>query len=149
MREVKGNLWEYEADAYVITTNGFVKNNGRAVMGRGCAYEAKQRYPGIDKALGKLITQFGNVTVVIGQQGEPGWDRNVLAFPVKHHWRQQADLQLIEESAKRLVILTDIVGWNKVVVPRPGCGNGGREWEEVKPILEPLLDDRFVVIDFG
>jgi len=45
LREDKINLWEYPADARVITTNGFVKNNGEAVMGRGCAREAARKYP--------------------------------------------------------------------------------------------------------
>lgn len=35
MIEVKGNLWTYPAEVRVITTNGFVKKNGEAVMGIG------------------------------------------------------------------------------------------------------------------
>jgi len=44
VKEVDGNLWEIEADWRVITTNGFVKKDGRAVMGRGVARQALQRY---------------------------------------------------------------------------------------------------------
>jgi hypothetical protein len=32
-----------------------------------------------------------------------------------------------------------------VLLPRPGCGNGHRTWDEVCPVIEPILDDRFTV----
>ena len=33
-----------------------------------------------------------------------------------------------------------------IAIPRPGCSNGGLNWEiDVKPIIEPLLDDRFII----
>ena len=58
MIEVVGNLWTYAADFRAITTNGTVKFDGRAVMGRGCAREATQRYPKIARQLGyrKILT---------------------------------------------------------------------------------------------
>ena len=42
MREIFGNLWEAECDLRVITTNPMINAKGQAVMGRGCALEAKQ-----------------------------------------------------------------------------------------------------------
>jgi hypothetical protein len=46
-REVKGDVWplaaEVKPDTVAITTNGFVKRNGQAVMGKGCALEAARR----------------------------------------------------------------------------------------------------------
>lgn len=146
MIEVTGNLWTYPADARVITTNGTVKKDGSCVMGRGCALEAKTKYPYLAKQLGKAILDTGNHTRCLVE--EPPNDLFLVAFPVKHNWWEKADLDLIKRSASELAVLTTANRWNTVVLPRPGCGNGKLKWEDVKQILEPVLDDRFHVITF-
>jgi hypothetical protein len=143
MIEVTGNLWTYPADVRVITTNGTVRSDGACVMGRGCALEATRRYPGINFTLGQALKRHGNHVHVLART-----DVGLLvSFPVKHHWREKADLELIRRSAVELVKLTK--SGDRVVLPRPGCGNGHLEWVTVKPILEPLMDNRFHVITFG
>ena len=142
MKEIFGDLFEQKADAICITTNGNVKKNGEAVMGRGCALEANRRW-NCAKNLGKSIKKYGNVVNFILYVVP----YEVLSFPVKHNWWEKADLKLIKESAVELVKRTRLFNWKKVVLPRPGCGAGGLDWEtEVKPVLKPILDDRFYVI---
>lgn len=142
MIELVANLWAVDADARVITTNATLRNDGAAVMGRGCALEAKQRFPGIEFEFGQRIRQFGNHVQVIRWDGIP-----LVSFPVKYHWRNLADLALIERSASELNNLAAYHQWTRVVMPRPGCGNGGRDWvREVRPILAPMLDNRFIVV---
>lgn len=149
MKEVRGNLWTYPADVRVITTNGTVKRNGECVMGRGCAAEAKEKFTDLPRVLGRLIEQHGNNCYLLRRGGPEGV---LVSFPVKHQWMQKADYDLIRRSACQLVALADdqrwIDGWKTVVLPRPGCGNGGLRWADVKPFLEPILDDRFHVITF-
>jgi hypothetical protein len=62
-------------------------------------------------------------------------------------WMSQAKHEIIAESADVLTKLADIAGWNSIVIPKPGCGAGGLNWNDVKPLLE-TLDDRFYIIDF-
>lgn len=148
MKEVTGNLWDLPADALCITTNGFVKSNGKAVMGRGCALEAKQRYPQIDWYLGQFIKQYGNVPVCI-KSNDPT-PPYIFSFPVKHVWWEAADLQLIEQSARELMKILDALPQIKtILLPRPGCGNGKLKWEDVKKVIEPILDDRVMVVTFA
>jgi hypothetical protein len=70
-------------------------------------------------------------------------------FPVKHHWREKADLDLIERSARQLVELADRFGYQRLLIPRPGCGNGQLSYEEVRPVLKGILTgDRFVIVSY-
>lgn len=157
MKESTGNLWSQHVEAICITTNGYVNSKSQAVMGRGCALEAAEKFPGLREELGDLIRLGGgnHVHVLLTPRygwydGEEGMEytTEVLSFPVKHHWREKADLALIRRSAMELVEKTDLYQFDTVCLPRPGCGNGQLTWEEVKPIIEPILDDRFTVITF-
>lgn len=149
MIEQSGNLWELVGpnDALVITTNGDVRKNGTAVMGRGIALQATQHDPTVADRLGAFLKAFGNQLFVIHKN--PVW----ISFPVKHHWNEPADLELIRQSAKDLPKFITMLNYiyvhiDKIYLPRPGCGNGRRKWEEVKPIIEPYLDDRFIVVTY-
>ena len=144
MLEITGNLWEVGADLRVVTTNGIVRSDGACVMGRGCALEAKTKFPGIEFRLGGLIQRYGNRVMRLGR-----YDGVVIAsYPVKHHWKDSADPVLIRRSAEQLVGVADKFGHGRVVIPRPGCGNGKLGWADVRSILSEVLDDRFSVITF-
>ena len=143
MIEQSADLWTHPAKVKVITTNGTVNSKGKLVMGRGVALQAMQRYPLLPTTLGGLVSRWGNNVYAI----EAG-DIVLVTFPVKQHWKEDASLSLIARSASGLFNLTNLYKWESVVLPRPGCGNGRRDWEtEVKPILSPLLDDRFIVVN--
>ena len=133
-------MWDVPTEIRVITTNGFVKRNGECVMGAGCAKEANERFPGLALKLGRYIKQYGNRCFRLGD--------GLASFPVKHHWKEQADLELIKKSCGELMAMADKFSWNDVLLPRPGCGNGRLTWEEVKPVISELLDDRVTVIIF-
>lgn len=152
MNEIRGNILDYigRADGVCITTNGIVKSNGEAVMGAGVALAFKNRFPQLPKLLGSAITREGNVVrfldYVQGQHGSKF--TRTISFPTKHHWRDKSDIELIKESARQLVHFCDTVApkASKIIIPRPGCGNGELNWRDVKEILSPMLDDRFYII---
>jgi hypothetical protein len=144
MREMTGDLWTVPADVRVVTTNGVVNAKGVAVMGRGCALEAKSRYPGIEYELGRLLNRGGNHVHLV--RGKTLVDAALVSFPVKHAWFEIADLKLISRSVDELIALVDQYSeWKLVVLPRPGCGNGKLDWSVVSPVVS-RLDDRFFVI---
>ena len=156
MIELRADIWEIYAAGQVvcITTNGFVKKNGEAVMGRGVAYQAARRWPDLPARLGHLIRANGNVVQVIRER--------LVAFPVKpvsgvstgtnvvRHmrsrfpsgswvpgWAMVADLDIIARSLRQLAQLRQAEGWERVYLPRPGCGAGEVNWEsQVKPLCE-------------
>jgi len=171
MKEAKGNIWEMECDAVCISTNGFIKNNGECVMGRGCAKEAVEFFPEIPKLLGERLRKHGIVVqtirhfegvAILSYPVKPASQvcvfdqRNVVSHMQKHYkvydevpgWACVADIEIIERSAKELVALADQHGWQKVIIPRVGCGAGELTWSKVKPILDEILDDRFTAVTF-
>lgn len=146
MIEKYGNIWQHveDYDAIVITTNGFVKNNGEAVMGRGIALEATKRNPLVAQTLGNHLILNGNHVGILRYE-TPIW----FSFPVKHHWKDKADIKLIERSTYELLDYIESNEYIKnILMPRPGCGNGRLSWNEVKFIIAPLLDDRFTVMEY-
>ncbi len=162
MREVTGNLFDLEADAICITTNGIVDAGGTNTMGRGCAGEAKHRYPGIQMMIGEAILEHGNHVYILTEASARGkWilrksgarvhqlcPSALISFPTKEHWRNDSIPKLIERSAEELLGLTQAFGFESVLLPRPGCGAGGLSWDDIFPMLNGILDDRFTAVTF-
>lgn len=147
MKEVKGNFWTYPADVKCIPTNGSINSKGLAIMGRGVALQAATKYPGLPKALAYSIECIGNVTTILyGSFLTEGY--SLWAFPVKYKWHEQADIDLICRSALQLKNqLLPLSSTAIVLLPRPGCGNGGLNWKDVKPFIADILyEDRFHII---
>lgn len=139
MREVEVDIWSLWGDGViVITTNGSTTKDGRAIPGRGVARQAAERFPEMLVRLGEQLRLGGNHVYQI----VPG----LVSFPVEETPFALPDLRLIRRSAEELRRLADQQGWQQIVVPRPGCGGGGLSWQEVRPLLEDLFDDRFIVV---
>lgn len=172
MLEQRGNMFDISCDAMCITTNGFVKTNGECVMGRGIAKAIQQYLPDIPKVLGKAIQHKGN-RVHLLYPHVPDTHPAVLSFPVKpvskvcqshddyvSHmrfnigqtipgWACKADISIIQRSAKELVELANAhPEWQKILIPRAGCGAGELRWDSVQPILAEILDDRFIAVTY-
>lgn len=159
MREIVGDLFSISSkwDWICIPTNGNVMpRSGCAVMGRGMAFEARKRFPGIDKVLGALLAKSGNHVHSLGVYHEV----NVFSFPTKDHWREKSSPRLIDQSCRELYTkwldnkgtstMRKLAGYQSiptVFLPRVGCGLGKLDWDSVKLILERhLVEDEFVVV---
>lgn len=145
------NLPKSRNEAVCVTTNGIVKKNGCAVMGAGIAKQANMSFNGLARDLGDLLSWSGNRVYDMGfyKDSITGKRMRIITFPTKYHWRDKSDLELIETSAKQLIDICDERGITTCYLTCPGCANGGLDWEnQVRPLLEPILDDRFVIVDY-
>ena len=139
MQEVTTDIWSYLGQAMIaITTNGSRTADGRAILGRGVARQAEARFPGLRTRLGELLQTGGNHVHDIGF--------GLVSFPVEESPWSLPDLRLIARSATELRDLADQRQWQRIVVPRPGCGGGGLHWIEVRPLLCSHFDERFIVV---
>lgn len=146
MKEVYGNAWELakDYDVLCITTNGMVKKDGECVMGRGIAAQFKARYPFGPKILGDKIRENGNIVQAIMWNDEITY----MAFPTKHFWYENSDIELIERSASSLALKARAMPERKFLLPRPGCSNGKLEWKDVKPVIENILPDNVYIVSY-
>jgi hypothetical protein len=147
MKIIKGNIWDYWKQGHwiVIPTNGFIKKNGECVMGRGLALQAKDKFTHLSRKLAENLK--------IKHTCYQFYPERIFSFPVKYNWWEKADLKLIEKSAKSL---STIFSWcgafyycdkKTVYLPKVGCGNGNLNWNDVNPILDKYLDERFIIVD--
>lgn len=140
MQEIVGDIWKHHQQGTVIaiTTGGCVSKDGICEMPRGCARQARDRFPQLAWHLGQQIRMHGNHVFDLGN--------HIVSFPVENSPLEIPQFALIEQSCQELVELADYKGWKNVVVPRPGCGGGGLEWSEVRTILARYFDERFQII---
>lgn len=155
MREVTGNMFELVKtglyDGMCITTNGVVKQDGACVMGRGCALEIRKYVEGIEFDLGDMITNYGNYVFELGNMPLKHTADHIVeifSFPTKHNWKDKSDIKLIILSAKMLMNTIEVKGLKSVLLPRPGCGNGGLNWSAVKYAIAPILDHRINIVSY-
>lgn len=133
----QGNLLEADVDALVNTVNTV------GVMGKGIALMFKERFPLNMQAYAKAC-KAGEVVVgkmfvtATDELMGPKW---VINFPTKRHWRAPSKIEWVNEG---LLDLRSFILENKlksIAIPPLGAGNGGLDWQQVKPLIEKALGD--------
>lgn len=143
--EFHSSVW----DAYCCTTNTRITRLNCLVMGKGIALIFKNQWPWLPEEWGRRTTSAGKPHVLVTIVSRPGGGVgyvHLVSFPTKEDWRNPSSLSLIERSAKQLQIIIEAMGWRNVLLPRPGCANGGLSWNDVRPVLLPVFDDRITII---
>lgn len=130
-----GNLLQSDAEALVNTVNCV------GVMGKGIALQFKQAFPAnytaYEKACKAHIVKPGKMFVVeTGNLFNPRW---IINFPTKTHWRALSRLEHIEQGLADLIRVIREYGIRSIALPPLGCGNGGLDWQQVKPLIEACL----------
>ena len=141
-------LPQNEHEAAVVTTNGVIRKNGDAVLGKGQALEARKLVPGLEHQLGEYLRRYGNRAFYMGVHRVGECLTSLVTFPTKHHYRDNSDLDLIAESALQVKEIASKFQLTKVYLPPVGCGLGNLDYEkQVRPVLHQILDDdRFVIV---
>ena len=133
----KGNILEADAEALVNTVNcvGF--------MGKGIALQFKQAFPANFKAY-ETACHEGQVLpgrMFIFDNGRLLNPRYVINFPTKRHWRGKSRIVDIRSGLKALIDDVRRLGVRSIAVPPLGCGLGGLDWREVRPIIENAFSE--------
>jgi O-acetyl-ADP-ribose deacetylase (regulator of RNase III) len=133
----KGNLLTANSEALVNTVNTV------GIMGKGVALMFKENFPENFKAY-EAACKRGEVRV--GQMlvverlllGGPKW---VINFPTKEHWRNPSKIEWIETGLKDLVRVVKEKKIKSIALPPLGSGNGGLNWNDVRPLIERSLGE--------
>lgn len=125
------SLLESSAQTLVNTVNCV------GVMGKGLAQAFKAREPRMFDAYRDLCRagqlEPGKLWL---WRGAPNW---VLNFSTKRDWRRPSRLEWIEAGLEKFVAAHAEQGIREVSFPLLGCGNGGLDWDDVRPIMERHL----------
>jgi O-acetyl-ADP-ribose deacetylase (regulator of RNase III) len=138
MEAAKGNLLEARVEALVNTVNTV------GIMGRGIALQFKQAFPEMyrdyERACQAGEIRLGKMHVfdLGGLGGGPRW---IINFPTKSHWRGRSRIEDIESGLQDLINVVRRLKVTSIAVPPLGCGNGGLDWEEVRPRIEAALGE--------
>ncbi|MEM7134405.1 MAG: macro domain-containing protein [Chloroflexota bacterium] len=127
----QGDILKADAEALVNTVNCV------GVMGRGIALQFRKAFPENYKVY---------ATACKAEQVQPGRmfvhelnrlvnPRLIINFPTKRHWRNKSRIEDIQTGLVDLVQVVQERKISSIAIPPLGCGLGGLQWEEVKPMI--------------
>lgn len=129
------NLLRSDAEALVNTVNTV------GIMGKGVALQFKEYFP-LNYKLYKKACEAGEVKLgkmFVTETGQLTGPRYIINFPTKADWRSYSKLSNIAEGLDDLVRIIQEKQIKSIAVPPLGCGNGGLDWKEVKPLIVSKL----------
>jgi O-acetyl-ADP-ribose deacetylase (regulator of RNase III) len=135
IREAEGNLLTADVDALVNTVNTV------GVMGKGIALQFKRAYPDMFRAYERAAKagELAPGRVQVWETGALDGPRFIINFPTKRHWRGPSRLSYIRDGLDHLAEVIAEREIRSIALPPLGCGNGGLNWADVKPLIEERL----------
>lgn len=131
----QGNLLEADVDALVNTVNCV------GVMGKGIALQFRQAFPECyaeyKRACDAKQVMPGRMHV-FETQSFIG-PKHIINFPTKRHWKGKSKIEDITDGLDALCAEIWRLNIQSIAVPPLGCGNGGLNWDEVRPLIEKKL----------
>lgn len=124
-------LKQDDVDAIVNTVNCV------GVMGKGIALQFKNKWPDnftqYQAACKAGKVRPGKMNVYdAGAYAQPHF---IINFPTKDHWRGNSKISFIQDGLQDLIAQVQALDIRSIAIPPLGCGNGGLDWADVKPLI--------------
>lgn len=133
---VSGDFFDFDADIMVNTVNCV------GVMGKGVALSFKNRFPDMFEDYAKKcragIIRPGQPSVWI-QSDMISKEVEIVNFPTKDHWRDPSEYSYIDDGLRWFSEYLEDKNGKTVTLPALGCGNGGLDWNRVRPMIYDRL----------
>lgn len=131
----RGNIFDSSAQTLVNPVNCV------GVSGKGLAKEFKKRFPEAQRGYERTC-KWGNLNIgrLLFYSDQ---SRVVLFFPTRRHWRDPSEVSFIEAGLETFARVYDEEARDEifsVAFPALGCGNGGLDWADVKPLMTRYLE---------
>ncbi len=140
IRHCQGDLLASGAEAMVNPVNCV------GVAGAGLAKAFRLRWPAAYEDYRHACNwgwlRSGRIVPVLAP--DPSRDTQavlILHFPTKRHWRTPSRLEDIEAGLPVLATYLRDYAVRSIAVPALGCGLGGLDWQDVRPLIETALGD--------
>jgi O-acetyl-ADP-ribose deacetylase (regulator of RNase III) len=133
----EGNLLQAPADALINTVNT------EGVMGKGIALQFKEAFD-LNYRLYRQACKEQRIRVgkmFVTETHELIGPRFIVNFPTKQHWKEKSRLEYITDGLEDLKRVIVEYGITSVAMPPLGCGNGGLDWQQVRPLIVQALAD--------
>lgn len=134
-----GDIFTTECEVITNPTNSI------GVMGSGLAFAFKTKQPQVCEEYSKwcasiqdrrdeIVLLPPNLYSWVGPRPISGPSK-ILMFPTKKHWKNKSQLDYIKQNMPLAVEILNINNCRSVAFPKLGCGLGGLDWRQVKPII--------------
>jgi len=125
-----GNLLLADVDALVNTVNT------KGVMGKGLALQFKKAFPDAFRSYEQDckagVVETGKMHVA-RRLADPYF---IINFPTKKHWRNPSRMEYVQKGLDDLIETVKELKIRSIAIPPLGCGNGGLDWADVRPLIE-------------
>lgn len=132
--DAEGSIFDSGADVLVCPVNCVP-----GVMGAGLALEFAKRFTGLRAdhrgyCRNRLLAPGS--PVVVGGFPRGGF---VVFFPTKRHWRDASRLDDVAAGLEKMARIPCIRECRSIAIPALGCGLGGLDWRDVRPLIVEAL----------
>lgn len=138
VKTMRGDLLKQtDVDAIVNTVNCV------GVMGKGIALQFRNKWPDNARAYEAAckVRDVRPGRMFVFDAGGLVKPHFIVNFPTKDHWKGKSKIKFIRDGLVDLVAQVRRLRIKSIAIPPLGCGNGGLDWEDVRPLIEQAFAD--------